>query len=354
MDIGNFLDENNHGGIIQENDVFTHPEMVIEENIIEDKKPIKKTWNWKKAIAKELMLGKHKADIINKFGKIIENAKNRDKILNYIDKYDGVIGFIVIDSSVFDDKFNFKNIPAKNKEYAKFAINSPKLLEQTSEIVEQEFDGTLDGFLNSDDKATKNIYYIDEATGMMPINSIDVIAYEDLITIAEEMYENKAITFSQLKAINNAKNPITIMKKIWRGDNNKTLNAPIENVVDDYQLNPYEINEDINKQQDNINMTVIENKLDGVDVDNSYGVGEIEINPTKEEEVDEFEIKDYDDEFETDDLKESEYDDFELFDDVKQDIDEDEYFAQDLFDDDIKIDKKQEEFKVSNKFEFGW
>ena len=113
MDIGKFLDENNHGGIIEENDFFNHPEMEIVENVIEEKKPVKQTWSWKKSIARELMSGKHAQEIYKKYGKLITDSKYFDKIVKYIDTFDGIMGTLVVDVSAFDDKFSYDSIPAK-------------------------------------------------------------------------------------------------------------------------------------------------------------------------------------------------------------------------------------------------
>ena len=66
-DLSKYMDENWYGGQI-EGDFFEHPELNIEENIQEIKQTSKSVWNWKHAITRELMRGKHKYEILQRYG----------------------------------------------------------------------------------------------------------------------------------------------------------------------------------------------------------------------------------------------------------------------------------------------
>ena len=57
-DIGKYIDENHRNGNIEEEGFFDTPEMNIEETKAIPKQAKKRTWNWKKAFAQELMSGK--------------------------------------------------------------------------------------------------------------------------------------------------------------------------------------------------------------------------------------------------------------------------------------------------------
>jgi hypothetical protein len=85
-DIGNFMDENWHGGQI-DGDFFEHPEMDIEETVIEEKKESNKlVWNWKHAITRELMRGKHRTEILSKYKNVIDRFDIKELICNFLDK----------------------------------------------------------------------------------------------------------------------------------------------------------------------------------------------------------------------------------------------------------------------------
>ena len=157
-DIGNFMDENWHGGQI-DGDFFEHPEMDIEETAIEEKKESNKlVWNWKHAITRELMRGKHRTEILSKYKNVIDRFDIKELICNFLDKNQGVLGYFIVDVSNFDDKFKYEDMPQELRE----VINRSLVSEE---------DGSLDGFLNSDDSINEEIYYIDECTGLPAIDS---------------------------------------------------------------------------------------------------------------------------------------------------------------------------------------
>ena len=102
-DIGKFIDENWHGGQIK-GDFYSHPEMTIEETSRVDKKPSTLVWNWRHALTRELMRGRHKGEILAKYRDVIDRFGIRDKAEKFLDKNDGFLGWFVVDVANFDDK----------------------------------------------------------------------------------------------------------------------------------------------------------------------------------------------------------------------------------------------------------
>jgi hypothetical protein len=112
--IGNltdFIDENWHGGQI-EGDFFDHPEMQLEENLKVEKKQKKSIWNWQHAVTRELMRGKHKSEILNKYKVVIERFGIYDAVNQFLEENDGVLGYFVVDVSNFDENFSYDDIPS--------------------------------------------------------------------------------------------------------------------------------------------------------------------------------------------------------------------------------------------------
>ena len=99
--INDFIEENNHGGLIEENaDFYSTTEMPIEENVIVKKVKQPKVWDWKKSIGRALMSGYHTDYILNKYGLLINQSPNKEKILKYLRVNDGLLGYLFVDTSV--------------------------------------------------------------------------------------------------------------------------------------------------------------------------------------------------------------------------------------------------------------
>ena len=170
--IGNYIDENWHGGQI-DGDFFDHPEIDIEENIAEEKKENKLVWNWKHAVIRELMRGKTKSEILSKYKDVIKRFGINDLVCKFLNKNYGVIGYFIVDVSNFDDKFKYEDMPQELRECNLYAINSIELREVINRSLVSEDDGSMDGFLNSNDSINEEIYYLDECTGLPAIDGWD-------------------------------------------------------------------------------------------------------------------------------------------------------------------------------------
>lgn len=381
MDIGNFLDENNHGGIIDENDFFNHPEMIITENLIEEKKPVKKVWKWKKSIAKDLMSGKHAQDIYKKYGKLITDSKSFDKIVKYIDTFDGLLGTLIIDASVFDDKFTYESVPEKYRIFNVCAVNSPDMEKVEDVTYGSENDGTMDGFLNGLDTKSVDCHFFDKKTGLEVVTSLDEINHL-LNKTALKMLNTRVMTQKQYEGFNKSRSKLNFIKKVFRGDFRKTLNAPIENDIDEFDLKQSELNESPVSGIKNINVSVAEPKLDSIEVKKVPVEIDIIMKRDKREDLPDFNVASKKSSVDMEDLKEEKLDDIgsiknekieladdvketndglsEFFDDIdvpdanKQEIDEEEFFSLENTDDEIEFDKKPKKQDISNNYEFGW
>lgn len=292
MDIGKFLDENNHGGIIEESDFFTHPEMEIVENtVVEKKEPEKVTWKWRKEIAKDLMSGKHAQEIYKKWGKLITDSKYFDKIVKYIDVMDGLLGTVVVDVSVFDDKFVYENIPLKYRKYNMYAINSTDIVKQEDVSYNGGNDGTMDGFLNGNDIKDVSCRFFDRTTGLEAIDSISDIN-NDLMALNELavcMTGNGVMTPKQYEGFKKSEHKLNFIKKVFRGDFRKTLNAPIENDVESFGLQQQVLEEKPGMAVKSIGVTVTEPRLNKIKVTNQKSVDLI-ISEDKREQLKDFKV----------------------------------------------------------------
>ena len=158
--IGKYVDENWHGGQI-EGDFYNHPEMTIEETLKVDKKPKTMVWNWKHAMTRELMRGRHKDGILFKYQEVIRRFGLYDKVSAFLDRNDGFLGWFVVDVANFDDKFGYEDMPEDMRKCNLYAYNATELREIISRSLISENDGTMDGFLNSDEGIHEEISYVD-------------------------------------------------------------------------------------------------------------------------------------------------------------------------------------------------
>ncbi|MBR4316792.1 MAG: hypothetical protein IKP65_07530 [Alphaproteobacteria bacterium] len=239
--LSNFIDENWHGGQI-EGDFFSHPEMNIEENLRVAKEKKASIWNWKHAIVRELMRGHHKKDIIFKYQDIINKFNLQDKINAFLNKYDGILGYFIVDVSNFDSKFTYDNIPSFMKECNLYAINATELREIISRSLVSENDGSFDGFMNANDNIQEEIHYVDEYTGLPCIDNIEIdIDNEDerLNKIADLFLNKKIITIGERSNFNKIENKFNFLVGALKKSftlKSTSLNNKVENDVSNYNL----------------------------------------------------------------------------------------------------------------------
>ena len=164
--IGNYIDENFYKTTPVNEDAFSHPEMPIEENKVRVVPSGKRVIKKKKALSRELMKGLHKPEILQKYGDFFSKYNVLDKAIAFLDQNDGLIGYFVVDVSAFDNKFGYNDIPAFMRSCNLYAINSDQLQEIKDVGLVSENNGTLDGFLNSNETPKCEVRYVDSTTGL--------------------------------------------------------------------------------------------------------------------------------------------------------------------------------------------
>lgn len=280
-DIGNFMDENWHGGQI-DGDFFEHPEMDIEETVIEEKKESNKlVWNWKHAITRELMRGKHRTEILSKYKNVIDRFDIEELICNFLDKNQGVLGYFIVDVSNFDDKFKYEDMPQELRECNLYAINAVELREVINRSLVSEEDGSLDGFLNSDDSINEEIYYLDECTGLPAIDSWNGESDDDderLNSIANLFLGKKWMSLSEKDNFNEMEGKlpylVSIVKRAYMPKSNS--NGNFEDDINDFEVENQELEADSQKFYKDAEVNNIhEQKLD--DIGNTVIPEKIEI-----------------------------------------------------------------------------
>ena len=246
--LSNYMDENWHGGQI-EGDFFDHPEMDIEENLQTEEKSTKSVWNWKHAVIRELMRGKHKYEILSKYKTVIDRFDIYDTVCKFLDKNDGVIGYFIVDVSNFDDKFSYDDIPQELKDCNLYAMNAIELREVINRSLVSENDGSLDGFLNSDESVDEEVYYIDECTGLPCIddwNGESDDEDERLISIANLFLGKNWMTLSEKEKFVNMEGKlpylVSIVKRAFTPKSNS--NDYFEDDINDFDVKNQDLEAD--------------------------------------------------------------------------------------------------------------
>lgn len=246
--LSNYIDENWHGGQIK-GDFFNHPEMSLEENPTVEKKPKTKIWNWKHAITRELMRGRHKREIMSKYQDIMDRFGLTDKIGEFLDKYDGFLGWFIVDVSNFDEKFGYDDMPEDMRKCNLYAYNATELREIISRSLVSENDGTLDGFLNSDENIREDVKYVDDYTGLPCVDDIDAIFDDDddrLAGIADYFLGRKWMTLSERNNFVNSENKLACLVSFLRRSfaPKSVSDGKFDDVVTNYGVKSQELEAD--------------------------------------------------------------------------------------------------------------
>lgn len=267
--LSNYIDENWHGGQIK-GDFFNHPEMSLEENLTVEKKPKTKIWNWKHAITRELMRGRHKAEIMSKYQDIMDRFGLTDKIREFLDKYDGFLGWFIVDVSNFDEKFGYDDMPEDMRKCNLYAYNATELREIISRSLVSENDGTMDGFLNSDENIHEDVKYVDDYTGLPCVDDIDAIFDDDddrLSGIADYFLGRKWMTLGERNNFVNSENKLACLVSFLRRSFAPKSNADgkFDDVVNNFDVKQQELDADSQKAEKDIDVKNIhEEKMDDI------------------------------------------------------------------------------------------
>lgn len=355
----NYIDENWHGGQI-EGDFYTHPEMDIEENGKVEKKPNTLVWNWKHVLTRELMRGRHKPEILSKYKIVIDRFGIHDRVVAFLDKYDGFIGWFIVDVSNFDDKFCYDDIPECMRKCNLYAYNATELREIISRSLISENDGTLDGFLNSNDESIhEQINYVDDCTGLPCVDDINSIFDNDddrLSGVADYFLGRKLMTLNERNKFVNSGNKfaflVTVLKRSFLAQSNS--NGKYSDVINDFGVKQHELDVEPQKSLKNVDISNIrETKLDDVEVvelDSSVDVKR-ELNKSDfKQDVTFDKVED----FTIDDIKDMKDDEFDYADVSKIDVDIDEMFEEESDPNEVEFDSVSEKIEISNKYDWSW
>ena len=408
--IGKFIDENWHGGQI-DGDFYSHPEMTIEETMRVDKKPSTLVWNWRHALTRELMRGRHKSEILAKYRDVIDRFGIRGKAEEFLNKNDGFLGWFVVDVANFDDKFGYEDMPEELRKCNLYAYNAIELREIISRSLTSENDGTMDGFLGADDSVHEEVRYVDDYTGLPCIDDIDGIFDNDdarLAGIADYFLGRKWMTLGERNAFVNSDNKLAYLVSILRRSfaPKSKSNGKFDDIVGDYGVKQQELEAeasdavkdveignvhenvlgDIGKdvlmpekydivkefkpsdfKSDVEFVDIVKDKnLDGLAItrDSEFGDIDVEDKPESLDAINMVELteKDYKDdvkfdnveEFVIDDIKDMKDDEFDYADLSNGDVDVDEMFDLDADNNEADVDEVPEEVEISNKYDWSW
>ena len=246
--IGKFIDENWHGGQIK-GDFYSHPEMTIEETVRVDKKPSTLVWNWRHALTRELMRGRHKSEILAKYRDAIDRFGIRVKVEEFLDRNDGFLGWFVVDVANFDDKFGYEDMPEELRRCNLYAYNAIELREIISRSLTSENDGTMDGFLGADDSVHEEVRYVDDYTGLPCIDDIEGIFDNDdarLAGIADYFLGRNWMTIGERNAFVNSGNKLAYLVSILRRSfaPKSKSDGKFDDIVGDYGVKQQELEAD--------------------------------------------------------------------------------------------------------------
>lgn len=385
-DIGQYIDENHIGTKPMEDDSFEHFEMPIEENKVRVVPTKKVVFNWKKALSKELMQGKHTDELLRKYGDFFKKYGVYEKALNYLNANDGVIGYFVVDSNAFDDKFTYNDIPEFMRKCNCYSINPKSMQEVFDNNLVSDNDGTLDGFLNTSEKPVSVVRYVDCASGLPVVKNVQV-CYNDednprLAEIAKLFLMRKLMGLADYSRFASKSGKLAFLVNCVKASLAPKSNATgnYENLAADYgvveqkaiaestkaqkaqevgevgelhvddigntsmpkpmhisrRVNSSEFVEDVNVQgkKSSINVSMGEMKLDNIPVSarqKSAICDDLHEASKKDAKVD-----------------------FKIAKKQSASVNEDEFFALDAADDVIEFDEKSDEFEVSSKAEWNF
>ena len=269
--INDYINENWHGGQIK-GDFFNHPEMDIEQTPAVQRKVKKSIWDWKHTITRELMSGKHKHEILAKYKTIIDKFNIYNIVKGFLDNNDGVLGYFIVDVSSFDDRFTYDDVPDELKSCNLYAINSTELRQIINRSLISENDGSIDGFLNSNDSVDEQVYYLDEYTGLPCIDGWNGNESDDederLDKIADMFVGKQWMTLSEKKKFDKMQGKlpylISIVRRAIAPKSNS--NGKFDDDVNDFDVKEEQLQADsIRAFKDAQVNNIKENKIDKID-----------------------------------------------------------------------------------------
>lgn len=122
--------------------------------------------NWKQEINRLFMKGMTAKAIFDSIGEKIDEAPNSKEIKDYIQKYEGLIGTIFIDSGVLESGFPRNLIPREWAQYNRFAINCKHPVMKTETKIDGGLSGDIEAFLSAVDHNVRQEKEVCSITGL--------------------------------------------------------------------------------------------------------------------------------------------------------------------------------------------
>lgn len=146
---------------LPEDEGFIDPNDVVKE----EKNPFAENWQYE--VNKAFMQGFDGQAIKTAFGNDLAQIPNAQEVLDYIDKYEGLMGTVFIDCDVLNKGgMNMNEIPTSYWPFHRFAVNSKNRKRLSTRSFRGSASGEIDAFLNSEDRAVDTVREIDIDTNL--------------------------------------------------------------------------------------------------------------------------------------------------------------------------------------------
>ena len=242
MDISNFMDELHISEEIKEDNFFNSSMQDLPQEEIKKEEKISsyKFNGWKKIFSKMLMQGFHSKEIKARFKTNIKVASLTEDVDKFLKSKDGLVGTLFVDCSCFDDKFKYKDVNAKYKQYNRFAINcSCKKNFVISKIRKYASEGSIDGVLNNKENLIVKKREICPECGLIVIHSLKDIPLEVLKEVVDLLVSNNEISYKLGESIKNSSNILSNLRNVFsKMGLIKIKNTPtkVDNITKDFSL----------------------------------------------------------------------------------------------------------------------
>lgn len=142
--------------------------------------------DWMTVINRMFMKGMTAQNILDAIGEQINSLQNAQEILKYIQKYEGLIGTIFIDSKVLENGFPMAMIPKGWNQFHRYSIHCEHPITKTIQTAEGGLSGDIDMFLSSSDKNVKREEEVCSMSGL-PVLKAGMFSAEVISGIMESL-----------------------------------------------------------------------------------------------------------------------------------------------------------------------
>lgn len=142
--------------------------------------------DWMTVINRMFMKGMTAQNILDAIGEQINSLQNAQEILKYIQKYEGLIGTIFVDSKVLENGFPMAMIPKGWDKFHRYSIHCDNPITKTIQTAEGGLSGDIDMFLSSSDKNVKREEEVCSMSGL-PVLKAGMFSAEVISGIMESL-----------------------------------------------------------------------------------------------------------------------------------------------------------------------